>query len=103
MENGMDSSHRFRKAEGKGSRADLSDDGIWHKVLFGEFLGWPHRAEVLGFNKNLISDAEVRRGRASSICGTLIMFLSQRHFNVEELVKLIKVYCVLSSAGILGW
>jgi len=45
MDDGVNGTHRVRKAECKGMGSHLSDDGKGSKVLLGEFLGWASRVK----------------------------------------------------------
>ena len=76
--------------EFKGNRMSTrkGNDRERTKILFGEFLRGPCRAEVLGFDIDLISDLEVRSWKMPGICRTLITLLHREHLGVEEVVEL---------------
>jgi len=47
MEHRMNSSHGVQKVKCEGLWTGLSNYLVWFKVLFGEFLQWTSRPEVL--------------------------------------------------------
>jgi hypothetical protein len=49
--------------------------------------------EILGFDKDLLSNPEIRCGLTSSISQALILILRIRHLILKELMELIKVNC----------
>ena len=74
------------------------NDGERTKVLFGEFLRGPCRAEVLGFDIDLISNFEVRSWEPPGVRRTLITLLHGEHFGAEEVVELREFDGVVASA-----
>jgi len=47
MEHRMNSSHGVQKVECEGLQTGLRNYFVWSEVLFGEFLQWASRLEVL--------------------------------------------------------
>ena len=54
----MDSTHRV----GETNCANLGDDWVGTEILLREFLGWSGRPKVLGLDKYLTTDFEIRCG-----------------------------------------
>ena len=91
MEYGVNGTHRIRELKGKRMRAGLGNDFEWAKDFFREFLGGPCGTDMLGFNKDLIRDLEVRRWIMTSIGGNGVSALSLGDGRSEMLVEIIKV------------
>ena len=94
----MDGLHRVRKSECDGVSAWLSDDGERPKVSLCEFPRGPSGAEVLSFDKSLVTDFEVWCQSLSSIRRSLVSQLCSSHLLMEELVEGVKIDGVFSSS-----
>ena len=91
MEDGVNRLHRVQKPECDGVSAWLCDDCKRLKVSLCEFPWGPSGAEVLSFDKSLVTDFEVQCQSSSSICGFLISQLCSSHLLTEELVEGVKI------------
>ena len=98
MENRVNGLHRVRKSECDGVSAWLCDDCERLKVSLCEFPRGPSGAEVLGFDKSLVTDFEIRCWSSSSVHGSLVSQLCSSHLITEELVEGVKINGVFSSS-----
>ena len=97
MEDRVNRLHRVWKSECDGVSAWLCDDGERPKVSLCEFPQGPSGAEILCFDKGLVTDFEVRCQSLSSICRSLVSQLCSSHLLTEELMEGIKINGVFSS------
>ena len=94
----MNGLHGVRKLECDGVSAWLCDDGERPKVSLCEFPRGPSGAEVLSFDKSLVTNFEVWSQSSSSICRSLVSQLCSSHLLMEELVEGVKIDRVFSSS-----
>ena len=96
----MNGLQRVRKSECDGVSAWLCDDCERLKVSLCEFPRGPSGAEILCFDKGLVTDFEVQYQSSSSVCRSLVSQLCSSHLLMEELVEGVKIDRVfLSSFG----
>ena len=95
----MKCSHRFRKPECKGEGSGLINDFVGTKVLLSKLFSGTSSLDILGVEEHFVSYFEVRRRRSLFVRVVLVTFLRFSDFVFEFLVKLIKIYSELSSAG----
>ena len=94
----MNGLHRVWESECDGVSVWLCDDGERPVVSLCKFPQGPSGAEVLSFDKSLITDFEVQCRSLSSIHGSLVSQLCSSHLLTEELVEGVKIDGVLLSS-----
>ena len=76
----------------------LCDDGERPKVSLYKFPQRPSGAEVLSFNKSLVTNFEVQCQSLSSVHRSLILQLCSSHLLTKELVEGVKIDRVFLSS-----
>ena len=76
----------------------LCNDGERPKVSLCEFPQGPSGAEVLDFDKSLVTDFEVQCQSSSSVRRSLVSQLHSSHLLMEELVEGVKIDRVFLSS-----
>ena len=87
----MNRLHRVRKSECDRVSAWLCNDGERPKVSLCKFPRGPSSAEVLGFDKSLVTDFEVQCQSLSSVRRSLVLQLCSSHLLTEELVEGVEI------------
>lgn len=95
----MNGPHSRRKTEGEQDRSNFGNDFVRAKEAFRELLGWTSGAEEFSFDKDLLSNLEVRSRNSASIGRTLITLLGFRHLGAEHSMEVVKVHDKVLSAG----
>lgn len=79
------------ESKGKSVRSMLSNDCEWTEILVSEFAGRSSAGEVLGFDIDLIANANGGCRHAVSVSSCLVLLLSALDFLPQHLVKLVEV------------